>query len=460
MKLDTDILESTLHSCLGKDDDLEEFFKAIPGFFDSKVVKNLKEELPDAFWTEFCHALHGFLDRAFSYDSIPESVRSRRILICLNAARAALGLDQVSRTLDDIFSADWYGPPRGPLQSVGSVREDYGGDNASLAILIHITHQLCRSGFPSWGLDVLRQLPSFDIRKTLPGLQQDFRALRYDSFQESRKHGDESTPSLVLKEIDHFYTALGQGTDAALACSDPIANDDNIPFVPSCGSVDRGPDSNSSFPSVNPGPSRPCTLPVAEPTSSSTPISASSHQALLEVQGRVASPGVVASAGAPQSNVDISTVSSLANPISSSPSSNVTTLQGVNRAEAISPSMVLDSPSTPVPMSVVSKDIISAAPLNPSIDSAVSRIAHIQHTPGRTHTSASAPAAVLFPMSSRVLDQHSTRTIGTASTRDDSHHQTPPIHLDDFRHTMATQSAGSVTDVVQIHYDARTTNVS
>ena len=466
-ELDTNILDSTLHSCLGKDDDLEEFFEAIPGFFDSKVVKNLKEDIPDAFRTKFCHALHAFLDRAFSSDSIPELVRSRRVVICLNAARAALGLDQVSRVfkLDSIFGARWHGPPRGPLQSVDSVREEYDGDSASLAILIHITHQLCRSDFPSWGLDVLRQLPSFDIRNTLPGLQQDFRALWDTIVQESQKRGDGSNPGLILREIHHFYIALSQGTDAApAACSDRIANDDNIPFVPSCGSVDLGPgpDTNSSFPALNPGPSHACALLASEPTYSSTLISASSHQALLEVQGHVTSPGVVASAGAPQSNVDISAVSSLANPnpIPSSPSSDVPTLQGVNRSETISPSTVLDSPLMPVPMSVASKDIISAAPLNTSIDSAVSRIAHIQHMPGLTPTSASAPAAVIFPMPSRVLDEHTTRTIGNASTHDDTHHQNPPFHSDDFRHTMATQSVGSVADMIQIHYDARTTNVS
>ena len=138
-ELDTDILASTFHSCLGREDDLEEFFEAIPGFFDSKVVKNLKEELPDAFRTKFCHALQGLLGRAFSSDSIPESQRGRRVVICLNAARAALGLDQVSRVLDNIFGARWHGPPRGPLQSVENVREDYDGDSASLAILLHIT---------------------------------------------------------------------------------------------------------------------------------------------------------------------------------------------------------------------------------------------------------------------------------------------------------------------------------
>ena len=464
-QLDADILESTLQQCLGKDDELEMYFEAIPGFFDSEVVKNLKEDIPHAFRTKFCHALQGFLGRAFSSNSIPESLRSRRILICLNAARASLGLDQVSRVLDNIFSAHWYGPPRGPLQSVDSVREDYDGDSASLAILIHITHQLCRSDFPSWGLDVLRQLPSFDIRNTLPGLQQDFRALWDTIVQESRKRGDGSNPSLILREIHHFYIALSQGTGAAsAACSDRIANDVNIPFAPSCGSADHGPgpDSNSSFPALNPGPSHACALLASEPTYSSTLISASSHQALLEVQGRVTSPGVVASAGASQSKVDISAVSSLANPnpIPSSPSGGVPTLQGVNRSERIPPFMVLNSPLTPVPMSVVSKDIISAAPLNPSIDSAVSRIAHIQHTPGLTPTSASAPAAVIFPMPSRVLDEHTTRTIGNASTHDDSHYQNPPFHSDDFRDTMATQSVGSVADMIQIHYDARTTNVS
>jgi len=461
-ELDTDILESTFHSCLGKDDDLEGFFEAIPGFFDSKVVKNLKEELPDAFWTEFCHALHGFLDRAFSSDSIPESARSRRVLICLNAGRAALGLDQVSRVLDNIFSARWYGPPRGPLRSFDNVRDDYDEDSASLAILIHITHQLCRSDFPSWGLEVLRQLPSFDIRNTLPGLQQDFCALWVYIVQESRKRGDGRNPSLVLREIHHFYIALHQGTDAAsVAYSNPITNVDVIPFVPLWGSVDRGPYSKSSFPALNQGPSHTCVLPAAEPTFRDTPISTSSRHNLLEVQGLVTSPGVVASAGTPQSNVDITAVSGLTDPIPSSTSSNVPTLQGANRTETISPPMVLDAPSIPVPMSVVSEGIISAAPLHLSIDPAVSRIGHIQHVLGPTPTSASAPDAVPFPIASRVLDQHTARTIGTANTHDDSYHQSPPIHLDDFRHTMVRRSAGSATDImVQIPRDARTTNVS
>ena len=490
-ELDADILDSTLRSCLGKADELEMFFKAIPGFFDSKVVKNLKETLPDAFRTKFCHVLHGFLERAFSSDSIPESVRSSQVLICLNAARAALSLDHVSRVLDNIFGAG----PHGPLQSVeaehsegrwgdercysairrivtdivshvrgrdvawiafikdafgisDNVIEDYDGDSVSLAILIHITNQLCRSDFPSWGPDILRQLPSFDIRNTLPGLQQDFHALWDNIVQESRERGDGSNPSLILKEIHHFYIALRQVTDAApAACPEPIANDDNVPFVSPCGSVDRGLNSNPSFP-------------AAEPTSSGNPIFSSSHHAPLEVQDLVTSLGVVASAVTSQSNVDLSAVSRLDNATPSSPSGSVPTFQGGNKAETTPSSIVLGSPSIPVPMSVVSTDIISAAPLHLSIDTAVSRTAHILHTLESTSTSVPAPAAVLFPISSRVLDQNTTRTIGTASTHDDSHHQISPIHLDDFRHRLSTQSAGSVADIVQIPCDSRTANVA
>jgi hypothetical protein len=467
-KLDADILDSTLQSCLGKDDELEMYFKVIPGFFDSKVIKNLKDELPDAFRTKFCHALHGFLGRTFASDSISESVRSSQVLTCLNAARAVLSLDQLSRVLDNIFSTGPHGPHG--LQSVevehsmgrwgdkrcssairrmvtdivSHVRErdppwiafikdafgildividGYDGDSVALAILIRITDQLRRSDFPSWGPDILRQLPSFDIRDTLPSLQQDFCALWDNIVQESRGRGDGSNPSLILKEIHHFYIALRQGTDTvSAACSDSIANDDNSPFVPSCGPVDRGPDSNPSFP-------------AAEPTSSGDPISASSHHAPLEVQDLFTSLGVVASAVTPQSNVDLSAISCLANATPFPPSRSVPTFQGGNNVETTPPCIVHGSPSIPVPMSVVSKDIISAPPRHLSIDTAVSRTVHIPHTLlESTSTSAPAPAAVL-PQSSRVLDENTTRTIGTASTHDDSHHQNPPLHLNNFRHS-------------------------
>ena len=77
--------------------------------------------------------------------------------------------------------------------------------------------------------------------------------------------------------------------------------------------------------------------------------------------------------------------------------------QGPNRAETTpGPAfIVLGSLSISVPISVVSQDIISAAPLHLFVHSAVSRTAYIQHTLGSTSMSAS--AVVLFHISSRVF---------------------------------------------------------
>jgi hypothetical protein len=50
------------------------------------------------FWNALSHMI-----------TIPESARSSQVFICLNAARAALGLDHVSRVLDNIFNARQHG---------------------------------------------------------------------------------------------------------------------------------------------------------------------------------------------------------------------------------------------------------------------------------------------------------------------------------------------------------------
>jgi len=107
-------------------------------------------------------------------------------------------------------------------------------------------------------------------------------------------------------------------------------------------------------------------------------------------KGLVASPEVVVSAGTPQSTVGISATSGLANSIPSSPSGSATP-QGPNQAEKNPAFILLGSLSISVPISVVSKGIISAVPLHLPIDSAVSRTAHTQHTLGSTSTSAATP---------------------------------------------------------------------
>ncbi|KAH9989152.1 hypothetical protein BJV77DRAFT_699144 [Russula vinacea] len=85
----------------------EEFFGAIPGFFESELVNGLEVHFTDDFRAKFSQALNRFLDRTLSLSSVCESVRSRRLIIFLNAAHAALGLDGVFQILRDVLNGRW-----------------------------------------------------------------------------------------------------------------------------------------------------------------------------------------------------------------------------------------------------------------------------------------------------------------------------------------------------------------
>jgi len=115
-EIDPNILEWTFNF-LVEDTALEKFLGAIPGFFDSKLVTNIQEHLSEDFRIKFGWALNGFLDHTFSSNASSGSVRSNRLVTCLNAARAALGPGEVSRILDDVYDGRW---PTA-LQSIGRV---------------------------------------------------------------------------------------------------------------------------------------------------------------------------------------------------------------------------------------------------------------------------------------------------------------------------------------------------
>jgi hypothetical protein len=75
-KIDLGILGWTIRS-LGEDDALEKFFDAIPGFFDSKLVKVPKidfESYPKLY-IKLSSALDGFLRRTLSSNSVTDSVK-------------------------------------------------------------------------------------------------------------------------------------------------------------------------------------------------------------------------------------------------------------------------------------------------------------------------------------------------------------------------------------------------
>ena len=97
--IDTEVVEMTLR-VLDGDHALEAFFHAIPGFCDSKLVKT---PLHSRFTAKLQQSLIGFLNRTFSSHLVTESTKSGRLITCLNAAQSALGPSVVSQILGAFF---------------------------------------------------------------------------------------------------------------------------------------------------------------------------------------------------------------------------------------------------------------------------------------------------------------------------------------------------------------------
>ena len=252
------VLESTFDT-LGEDGAWEEYFESVPGFFDSDLVDVLKEHLPNEFRIKFSQALNRFLDRTLSVSS--ESVRSVRLITCLNAAHAALGCDRVSHILWEILNGRWpallqsveighslrrwsktiderfisdvrrivaqivIGVQQRNDDWISLVKAEFGvpdrdlrryiadGDSVLLAILIHVTRQALQIG--SW-IPVLSPLSEFNIHNTLPRLQQAFCALWNEILLEARDREEDNAYVKLLREIRVPYIDLHHGTEAAL----------------------------------------------------------------------------------------------------------------------------------------------------------------------------------------------------------------------------------------------------
>ena len=254
-KVDGRVMEWTIGT-LCEDDVTERFFEAIPGFCNSKVVQT---RLPSLLQSKIRQVMDGFLDRTFSSESISESTKISRLIICLNAAHAALGPFIVSRTLSNIFHGRWREAPhsikmgitlrrwcnssdewialaarnivagiiavqRRDERWIALVKDQFGlpdrvlretipyGDSVLLVILLHVTRNLFHSPVPPWDTNVLRVLSQFDIRNTLPRLQQDFCSLWNEIVQEAHNRRPYSDPVFILREIRHLYIALHEDT--------------------------------------------------------------------------------------------------------------------------------------------------------------------------------------------------------------------------------------------------------
>jgi hypothetical protein len=257
--IDVHVLESTFHEPT-EDGACEKFFEAVPGFLSSKLVNGVKDH---GFRETFGQALGGFLDRTFSVNSVTELARGGRLVICLNAAHAALGVNGISQIFTDIISGRWpellqsveighalrrwrnstdkqvtWDVRRIVAQIVVGVREhddrwislvktEYGiaghvlreyighGDSVLLSILIHMTHKAFHTR--SWTPWILSSLAEFNIRDTFPELQHAFCELWNDIVLEAwNGEGPENIPVRILRDIRHAYIALHEDADAVL----------------------------------------------------------------------------------------------------------------------------------------------------------------------------------------------------------------------------------------------------
>ena len=275
-KIDIDILDWTV-STLGDDDSLEEIFVAIPGFFNSSVVKNLENDFPEIVLETFWSVLDGFMGRTFSSNLVTDEVKSRRIKICRDIMcmipclndnslhRLRPHFDQAPASIEGLQTmARWFSHKKDVVSEKARIkaakylpriqeRDDrwitlasdvyglskpdferhvaLGGDNVLLATLIDVSRQAIYS---STLAGVVEALTQFDICDTLPGLQHDFCAMWNEFVRDASVQGFPSYHVVFLCWIRHLYIALHRGTDSSpTEFSDSTPDDDPILDKPS-----------------------------------------------------------------------------------------------------------------------------------------------------------------------------------------------------------------------------------
>ena len=83
-EVDTRTFMKTFES-LNDDDELERFFDGLPGFQYSRVVRNPLLRLTEVQKSRLSSEMTESMDRTFSSDLLPESVKNRRAIICAKA---------------------------------------------------------------------------------------------------------------------------------------------------------------------------------------------------------------------------------------------------------------------------------------------------------------------------------------------------------------------------------------
>ena len=256
------------YESLDEDRELEQFFAGIPGFCSSKVVDNPQSSLDGLRNWMVAWDLNTFLEHTWTSNLVSESIKIRRLVICIKAIDAA-HLSEAAYMIVKYFFGNWpalFGsielghslmslgnnddpkttllaqgiisciiaksPQRNErwfsltMQHLGiseHVLQSYldHGDSVLLATLIHFTHQFIfgpleanRERLPLstiiWWLGM-----DLNVQDTLPRLQHDFCDLWNKLILQSHDI-DRPLPLGMLEEIYPIYDALHLGSTLRL----------------------------------------------------------------------------------------------------------------------------------------------------------------------------------------------------------------------------------------------------
>ena len=273
-EIDTRAFQWTF-DCLDEDHELEHFFSGIPGFRNSKEVKDPFFTLSEDGKQRLFTAMTGLLDRTFSSALLPEADKKRRAIICTKAVDPAhtpeafivlntvLSKHQISDPLvaeiaqvvrgwkidnknamsdakatfsmnvarvqsrDDswfILASKSLGVPETDLRHHAA-----HGDSLSLAILINVTRQkfshfwwfLSRPEF----FEILKEISKFNVQDTSPELRHEFCVLWNQIVSKAQDGRNWRMAPFILRRIRNVYVDLHEGTDSAPTQFSPFTGD-------------------------------------------------------------------------------------------------------------------------------------------------------------------------------------------------------------------------------------------
>jgi hypothetical protein len=263
---DTRALMWTFDS-LDEDHELERFFSDLPGFHNSKVLKQPLHSLYDHQKLGLLEAAIRLLDRTYSSNLLSDQLKRQRADICAGAIDLVDTPDSFLKILYRLASEDGYGPLQStktlhfvrrqgdrkrkystPVRAIFSIvvarvqqhddswfilaSDELGmqetvlrehaarGDNLSFAILIYVTRQqFSHIGIAYWPdyaiMNILEAASKFNVEDTSPELQHEFCALWNQAVRKAQNDGNWEIAKRILKPIRHVYIRLHRDTNSA-----------------------------------------------------------------------------------------------------------------------------------------------------------------------------------------------------------------------------------------------------